>query len=99
MCLRRFLFWESDSCHRSEGEEKGNGSLDQESRSRFTFKVLDRLILFLILLREYAMLTGSMADSARQIRYPLLVRDDGLLQRGLEKQARLILDLPSFIML
>lgn len=29
-----------------------------------------------------------MTDSARQIRYPLLVRDDGLLQRGLEKQAR-----------
>jgi hypothetical protein len=41
------------------------------------------------LLREYALLTGSMADAARQIREPIMKRDDGLLQRGLEKQARL----------
>ena len=38
--------------------------------------------------REYALLTGSMADAARQMREPVMRRDDGLLKRGLERQAR-----------
>ena len=40
------------------------------------------------LLREYAHLTGSLADSARAMRQPLLQRDDRLLRSGLLKQAR-----------
>lgn len=44
--------------------------------------------MFLIIRREYALLTGTMADEARRMRGPLMERDDMLLRRGLEKQAR-----------
>ena len=40
------------------------------------------------LLREYAHLTGSLADTARDMRQPLLKRDDRLLRNGFLKQAR-----------
>ena len=40
------------------------------------------------LLREYAHLTGSLADTAKDMRQPLLQRDDRLLKNGLLKQAR-----------
>ena len=68
-------------------------NLDLGSLLRYLFRLnnfdyYESHILSFFLFREYALLTGSMTDSARQIRYPLLLRDDGLLQRGLEKQAR-----------